>query len=101
MKRLHLLRHAKSDRSDASLADEDRPLNRRGKRARKLIAKHVAGWTVDLVLSSTARRARATAKPIVDSLGWRVRYDRALYAASGRELLERVRGLPDDLETVM
>lgn len=101
MKRLHLLRHAKSDWSDPSLADEDRPLNQRGKRARKIIANHVAGWSVDLVLCSTARRAQASAKPIVDSLRCAVRYEHALYAASGRELLELLRALPDDLDTVM
>ena len=39
MKRLHLLRHAKSDWSDRSLADHDRPLNRRGKRTCEVIAR--------------------------------------------------------------
>jgi phosphohistidine phosphatase len=101
MKRLQLLRHAKSDWSDPPLEDEERRLNRRGKRARKIIAQHVAGWPVDLVLCSTAVRARATAKPIVAVLGCPVRYERAIYAARGRELLELVRALPDDLDTVM
>jgi phosphohistidine phosphatase len=101
MKRLHLLRHAKSDWSDPSLRDEDRPLNRRGKRERKIIANHVAGWSVDLVLCSTARRARASAKPIVKPLASPVRYEPALYAATGNELLDVVCALPDDLNTVM
>jgi phosphohistidine phosphatase len=101
MKRLHLLRHAKSDWSDRSLADHDRPLNRRGKRTRKVIARHVAGWSVDLVLCSTAVRARASAKPVIDVLGCVVRYEPALYTAGGRELLEVVHALPDDVDTVM
>ena len=101
VKRLHLLRHAKSDWSDRSLADHDRPLNRRGKRARKVIARHVAGWSVDLVLCSTAVRARATAKPVIAALGCGVRYEPALYTAGVRELLEVVRALPDDVDTVM
>ncbi len=101
LKRLHLLRHAKSDWSDPSLADHDRPLNRRGKRTRKVIARHVAGWSVDLVMCSTAVRARASAKPVIDALGCAVRYERALYTACGRELLEVVRALPNDVHTVM
>jgi phosphohistidine phosphatase len=57
MKTLYVLRHAKSDWSEP-VADHDRPLNRRGKRARTIIATHVAGWHVDLAVCSTARRAR-------------------------------------------
>ena len=62
MKTLHLLRHAKSDWSGEGVADHDRPLNRRGKQARRVIAEHVKDWKVDLVVCSTAQRARATAK---------------------------------------
>src|SRR5712691_1034876 len=77
MKTLHLLRHAKSDWSEPAVADHDRPLNRRGKRARTIVADHVAGWNVDLVMCSTARRARQTAKPVVAILGCRVQYEEA------------------------
>jgi len=101
MKTLHLLRHAKSGWSDRSLADQNRPLNRRGKRTRKVIARHVAGWSVDLVVCSTAVRARASATPVIDALGCAVRYERVLYAADGRDLFELVRALPDDVDTVM
>ena len=101
MKTLHQLRHAKSDWSDRSLADHDRPLNRRGKRTRRVIARHVAGWSVDLVLCSTAVRARASAKPVIDALGCAVHYERALHAAGERDLLELVRALPNDVDTVM
>jgi phosphohistidine phosphatase len=101
MKTLHLLRHAKSDWSEPAVADRDRPLNRRGKRARTIVAKHVAGWNVELVVCSTARRARQTAKPVVTVLGCRVRYDEALSAAVPARLLEVVRTLSDRDETVM
>jgi len=98
---LHLLRHAKSDWSDETLADHDRPLNRRGKRARKAIARHVAGWPVDLVVCSTATRAQATAEPIVETLGCPLRRERALYGADVDELFDVVRALPTDVATVM
>src|SRR5205085_1064496 len=101
MKTLHVLRHAKSDWSEPAVADRDRPLNRRGKRARTIVATHVAGWNVELVVCSTARRARQTARPVVTALGCRVRYDEALYAADPARLLEVVRTLSDRDETVM
>src|SRR3954470_17291347 len=78
-----------------------RPLNRRGKAARLLVADHVAGWNVDLVVCSTARRARQTAKPVVETLGCQVRYDEAVYSASPEQLLDVVRTFSDADHTVM
>jgi phosphohistidine phosphatase len=101
MKTLHLLRHAKSDWSEPAVADHDRPLNRRGKQARTIVATHVAGWHVDLVVCSTARRARQTAKPVVAALGCRVQYEEALYAAVPSRLVEIVRTLSDRNVSVM
>ena len=101
MKTLHLLRHAKSDWSDERLADHERPLNKRGRKARGTIANHVAKWHVDLVVCSTATRAQETAEPVVAALGCDVRYDDAIYGASPRELLDVVRVLPSDARVVM
>jgi phosphohistidine phosphatase len=101
VKTLHLLRHAKSDWSDERLADHERPLNKRGLKARVTIAKHVRKWHVDLVVCSTAKRARETVEPVVNTLGCEVRYDDALYGASERELLDVVRVLPADARVVM
>ncbi len=101
MKTLHLLRHAKSDWSEPAVADHDRPLNQRGKQARTIVAKHVAGWKVDLVVCSTTRRARQTAKPVVGVLGCRVQYEEALYATVAERLLEVVGALSDRDESVM
>ena len=101
MKTLHLLRHAKSDWSHPGQDDHDRTLNQRGKRARNLVAKHVAGWNVDLVVCSTARRARETAEPVIEALGCAVRYDAALYAATAERLLTVVCALPDEHDSVL
>jgi phosphohistidine phosphatase len=101
VKTLHLLRHTKSDWSDPGLADHDRPLNERGKRARKVIARHVRGWPVDLVVCSTAVRARATAKPVIEALHAPVVYESAIYEAHVSELLDVVQALPDDAATVL
>jgi phosphohistidine phosphatase len=101
MKTLHLLRHAKSDWSDSSIDDFARPLSRRGKRARKVIARHVAGWQIDLVVSSPAVRAKTTAKPLIDVLGCPVRYDDTMYGADADDLLEITRRLPENISSVI
>lgn len=61
---LILVRHAKSSWKDASLADMDRPLNKRGKRSAPLMADWLvsSGARPDLILSSPAKRAFTTAR---------------------------------------
>jgi AraC-like DNA-binding protein len=59
MKRVYLLRHAKSSWKHPELPDHDRPLAGRGKRAAKAMVKHMRAqeFEPELVLCSTARRA--------------------------------------------
>jgi phosphohistidine phosphatase len=105
VKRIHLLRHAKSSWEDAGLADHDRPLAPRGRRATKTLAKHLSreGIAPDLVLCSTALRARETLEGLSPALGAAasVSFEDRLYGASGAELLERLREIPDTVESVM
>ena len=104
MKRVYLLRHAKSSWKHPELADHDRPLAGRGKRAATAIAEHLRAHEVDpeLVLCSSARRARETLERIESALtGAGVRVEGELYGASGRELLARLRCLPDDVGSVL
>jgi phosphohistidine phosphatase len=101
MRTLHVLRHTKSDWSDPDLDDHDRPLNARGRKARKLIARHVAGWDVDLVVCSTAARARATADPVIAALGCPVLYVFEVYDAGAGQLLDVLRSLPDEVGSAM
>ena len=104
MKRIYLLRHAKSSWKDTSLPDHDRPLAGRGRRAAKAIAGHLReqGIEPELVLCSSARRARETLDRIESSLGGpTVRVDPDLYAASAGALLEQLQGVPDSVESVM
>jgi len=67
MHTLLLMRHAKSSWADASLADQERPLNERGKAAanRMGLFMREQGWTPDLVLVSNAKRARQTARRVM------------------------------------
>jgi phosphohistidine phosphatase len=104
MKRLYFLRHAKSSWKDTSLADHDRPLAGRGRRAAKTIARHVReqGIEPELVLCSLARRARETLDRIEPALGTpTIRVEGDLYAASGPALLDRLRDVPHTVESVM
>ncbi|HMJ46424.1 MAG TPA: histidine phosphatase family protein [Ferruginibacter sp.] len=64
MKRLVLIRHAKSSWGGVGLADFDRPLNERGKRdapemAQRLFSKKIK---IDAFISSPAKRAKSTCK---------------------------------------
>lgn len=99
MKTLLVLRHAKSSWDDPSLDDHDRPLNPRGARAGTLIGRHLAahGPEPDLVLCSTARRARDTLA-LVEAQhpgAFTVEYDRGLYLPGELALLGRIQDLND------
>lgn len=92
MIRLALVRHAKSDWSSPGLADHDRPLNERGERDAPVMAARLAGegFAPDVIVSSTALRARTTAQAFADEFGMPVDLQRRLYAASGSTLLTAV-----------
>lgn len=100
MKRLHLLRHAKSSWGQSGLDDLERPLNTRGRTA----ARHLAAWLAEhdvrpeLVLCSTALRTRQTLELVLPALGEPdVVHESALYGASVGELLQRVHELDTSL----
>ncbi len=74
MKRtLLIMRHAKSSWADFSLADHDRPLNKRGKHDAPMMGKRLKdeGYECDLLLSSTANRALSTAKLVAKEMGYK------------------------------
>ena len=100
-KRLLLLRHAKSSWDDPTLADHDRPLAPRGRKAAKRIGAHLRRQetAVSLVLCSSARRARQTLDLVAP--GGRVETESELYGASAGQLLERLRRVPEEAGTVM
>ncbi|HLJ02621.1 MAG TPA: histidine phosphatase family protein [Solirubrobacteraceae bacterium] len=100
-RRLYLLRHAKSSWSDPGLADHDRPLAPRGRRAAILIGEHLRSAQIapQLVLCSSACRAVETLEYL--RLAGKVEVEPELYGASPDELLDRLRVLPDELGAVM
>jgi phosphohistidine phosphatase len=101
VKRLFLLRHAKSSWDEEGLADRDRPLAGRGRRAAKAMARHLKDEKIapELVLCSPARRTRETLERIGPS--GEVRIEDDLYGASATGLLGRLQEVPDEVESVM
>jgi len=104
-KTLLLLRHAKSSWDDPGLADHDRPLAPRGRRASVLIAAYLREHSITpaRVLCSSSTRTRETLERISAGLGDEVEIEieEGLYAASAGDLLARLRGVSDDVGSLM
>jgi phosphohistidine phosphatase len=105
MKRLLLLRHAKSSRDDPTIDDHERPLNKRGEKS----ARAIGDWlrerklTPDLVLCSTAKRTRQTLDGLMPFAGTtpQVELLPGLYLAGATAILQRVRKVAEDMGCVM
>jgi phosphohistidine phosphatase len=105
MKTLFLLRHAKSSWKDQDLADFERPLNDRGRKAAELIGNFIAkqNVTIDLVISSPAVRARQTIELVLQAAkrSPELRFDQRVYEASPTRLLEITSQIEDDRKSVL
>lgn len=98
MKRLILMRHAKSSWDDARVPDHDRPLNERGRRDAPRIGAWLAarGLTPEAALVSTAARTRETwalLGPAFVEVPMTPRRD--LYHATPDEILRALRAAPE------
>jgi len=105
MKRLYVLRHAKSSWDDASLADYDRPLNARGLETAPFMGRLMRerGYLPDAVLSSPAKRARNTAKLASEAAGLNssILFDEQIYEASPQTLVKVLSGVDDKAGSAM
>jgi phosphohistidine phosphatase len=106
MKRLFLVRHAKSSWDNPSLDDIDRPLNNRGKRnAPEMgIRLRKQGIIPDLLISSPAKRALTTAKRIAEEIGYpkkEIQIDDRLYHGSSNSMLSIIHSQKDKINSLM
>ena len=106
MKTLYLVRHAKSDWSDQSLTDFDRPLNKRGKKDGPFMGKVLREKEVapDIIISSPAKRAKKTAIEIAEKLSYTVKriiFIEELYDASSKEILHIVKSIDEQNNSAM
>src|SRR4029077_266770 len=103
MHRLHLLRHATSDR-DEGVEDRERRLSRRGREAARRVGESLpsALGALDLVLCSTSLRTRENAELVLAGFAPRPRilYEEALYLAGRAALLRRLRPLDESAGAV-
>ncbi len=105
MKSLTLLRHAKSDWTDAVQRDFDRPLNDRGRRAARTVGAYMRGegLTFDAVIASPALRVRDTLDEVERGYARALApaFDEDLYLASASTLLDIVRAFDPEAARVL
>jgi phosphohistidine phosphatase len=103
VKRLSVLRHAKSSWEEPNRDDFDRPLNERGRKAARRIGRELKQRKIgfDLCLASPAARVRETLDGVAQGYGdfrFEVRFEPRIYAATTETLLELFRGISEDVE---
>lgn len=105
MKRLTLLRHAKSGWDDPVARDFDRPLNARGMRAAKLIGQYAGthDMAIDHIVASPAVRVVETLDEFFAGYGRTIepQWDRRVYLASSATLLDILRETAANVDNLM
>lgn len=105
MKKLSLLRHAKSDWQDPATRDFDRPLNDKGKRVARAMGHWVAGQKIrfDHILASPAKRVQETLEHFIEGYGKRydIEWERKIYLASSATILDAVRDCDDKYDHIL
>lgn len=104
-KLLVLIRHAKSSWSNQELSDYDRPLNKRGKRdapfmGEQLRKRHL---TPGLFLSSSAKRAKKTAKHVAGAINYpldKIVFRRDLYLADEDTIFEVISKVDENVDVL-
>lgn len=105
MKRLLLLRHAKTVPAGAGIEDHDRELMKRGREDAPLVGRYMQAqkYIPDLILCSTSRRTVETADLVISELtGTKtIDFEEALYLAEPRIIHAAIRGAPETARTLM
>ena len=105
MKTLLVLRHAKSSWKHTGFSDHARPLNKRGKKTAPRMGQLIYEEDIvpDVILSSTALRARNTADLVAEASGFEgeVTYLEDFYHAWPSDYIDALRNLSDDIDSVM
>jgi len=105
VKKLTLLRHAKSGWDDPVARDFDRPLNARGKRAAHRIGEYLREHDLhyDHVLASPAIRVVETIEHLAEGIGETVApaWDKRIYLASAVSLLDVIQEADDRYDKLL
>ncbi|HGY11795.1 MAG TPA: histidine phosphatase family protein, partial [Desulfobacterales bacterium] len=106
MKTIYLVRHAKSSWKYPDLDDFERPLNKRGRKNAPFMGTILKKLKVapDLIISSPANRAAATARIIANKIRYpleKIRYSENIYEFSANVLIHFIQQIDDDANKVM
>ena len=106
MPELLIMRHAKSAWNTDAPTDFDRPLSPRGERDRVVMAEWIvdADLIPDVVVASSAVRARQTARAVAEICGLddgAVTFDRRFYGCTSTTWLDLLRRLPDRVSLIL
>lgn len=105
MKKIYLIRHAKSSWKDETLEDFERPLNKRGKRDVEFMGKRLKSFDIfpDVIISSSAKRAEKTAKALAEEIEYskkKIVFTKGLYECSFESYLSLIHSLDDSFSDV-
>jgi phosphohistidine phosphatase len=105
MKKIFLMRHAKSSWKDSNIPDHDRPLKKKGEKDAKAMGKMLKGKKLspDVILCSSAERAKQTAALFKDAISFdgKIEFDDKLYMAEVSDLITAIKKAPKKAKSVM
>lgn len=106
MKTLYIVRHAKSSWDFPDLPDIDRPVIERGIfKTKKIVAElNNMNISLDLMISSHAKRANDTAKIIAAGINYsveKIMVSKNIYQVDRDEIFKLIFGLNDNLDSLM
>ena len=104
VRRLIVMRHAKSSWKDPNLDDHERPLNKRGRGDAPMVADAIfdRGWIPDLILVSSSKRTLQTLEGMSHRMGkapFEVRS--GIYHATVIDLMEELEDMLDNGTTMI
>ena len=106
MKTVYIVRHAKSSWDEPGVDDHGRPLLAAGIKKTKLVIDFLKNKNVmpDLMITSSALRAKDTAFLIANGLGYThsdIIVDEKMYHASPDSIMDELYALDDEINSVM
>ncbi|MCX6243513.1 MAG: histidine phosphatase family protein [Bacteroidetes bacterium] len=106
MKRLYLVRHAKSSREEPGMQDIDRPLLEKGIQRTQKVIRFLKERKVkiDLIISSPAERAFQTAILVAKGMDYpenEIRLERKIYDGYYDRILDLIYSIPNHVDSLM
>ncbi len=105
MKNLLVMRHAKSDWTNSSISDFERPLNHRGIKSAPLMGNELLkkGLIPDLIISSPANRAKTTAEMAAKACNYNseIRFEQEFYFGSIEGIINIIKNSNNLYEKIM